>query len=105
MKNYYIFFYVPKDNCELVKEAMFKAGAGRLGDYEACAWQTEGLGQFRPNNGSNPYIGEIGKLEKVEEIKVEMFCKGESLKDAIKALKDSHPYEEVAYGVFELVDF
>ena len=103
MSGYYIFFYVPKEHCEVVKEAMFQAGAGKMGDYDSCAWQTEGVGQFRPNDGSSPFIGELGKVERVEEYKVEIYCQERFLKDAIKALKEAHPYEEVAYGVFKVM--
>jgi hypothetical protein len=102
MKLFYIFFYVPKESANSVKEAMFKAGAGKIGDYEMCSWECEGVGQFKPINSANPYIGELNKLQKVNELKVEMVCKEENLKDAINALKFSHPYEEVAYGIIEL---
>ena len=102
MSGYYIFFYVPKEHCEVVKEAMFQAGAGKMGNYDSCAWQTEGVGQFRANDGSSPFIGEVGKVERVEEYKVEIYCQEQFLQDAIKALKEVHPYEEVAYGVIKL---
>lgn len=101
---YQITFYVPKEQCEEVKEAMFKAGAGTLDNYEACAWQTLGEGQFRPKEGSNPFLGETDKLEKVLEYKVEMLCPFENIKAVIKAMKKAHPYEVPAYGVVNLVD-
>jgi len=102
-KNYQISFYVPMDYCETVKEKMFKAGAGAIGNYEDCSWQVLGEGQFRPMEGSNPFLGEQNKLEKVQEYKVEMLCVEERLIGAIKAMKEAHPYEEVAYCVVEMV--
>ena len=100
--NYQITFYVPKEHCEAVKEAMFHAGAGAIDNYEACAWQVLGEGQFRPMKGSTPFLGEQDKLEKVAEYKVEMFCVAEKLHAVIKAMKKAHPYEVPAYGVVKL---
>ncbi len=97
----HISFYVPFSHAEKVKEAMFKAGAGKLGDYEHCSFEVQGTGQFRPLEGSNPFIGHVSHLEKVEELKVEMICKKEFLKASIKALKANHPYETPAYFVIE----
>ena len=101
MKNtiYQISFYVPETHVEHVKEELFNAGAGRLGNYERVAWQTKGTGQFCPTKGSNPYLGKSGTLETVEEYKVEMICAEEHIKQVIAALKASHPYEEPAYSV------
>jgi structural hemagglutinin/hemolysin toxin protein RtxA len=90
-------FYVPEDYCEHVKEAIFKAGAGKLGHYDKCSWQSPGQGQFRPLEGSNPALGENMKLEHLVEYKVELICEESLLPDVLKALLDSHPYEEVAY--------
>ena len=100
---YQIYFYVPKESAQEVKEAMFKAGAGKIGDYAECSWECEGTGQFRALTGANPAIGKVGKLERVTEIKVEMVCSRENIKDVVKALLNSHPYEEVAYGVFKIL--
>lgn len=99
---YQLVFYVPDTHLEQVKSAVFAAGAGRYEDYDCCCWQTLGTGQFRPLDGSNPFIGEHGKIEKIDEYKVETICKKEVLKDALKALIDSHPYEEPAYSYFEV---
>jgi structural hemagglutinin/hemolysin toxin protein RtxA len=97
---YKICFYVPTDHAETVKEAMFKAGAGRIGNYACCAWQTLGEGQFMPLSGSNAFIGEKDKLEKLPEFKVEMVCADEFIQNVVSALKTSHPYEEPAYFLF-----
>ena len=102
---YKISFFVPFFYAEKVKRAVFLTGAGRIGNYESCSWQTTGTGQFRPLSGSDPFIGSSGVLEKVEELKVEMVCDDEFIEVAIAALKKSHPYEEPAYEVIKLEEF
>ncbi len=92
-------FYVPAQQLQQVKQAMFAAGAGKVGDYDSCAWQILGEGQYRPGAASNPFKGEQGTLETLDEYKVEMVCSEENIRGAIAALKVSHPYEEVAYSV------
>lgn len=97
-----ITFYVPESHVEAVKEALFKAGAGRFGNYDCCAWQVKGQGQFRPLPGSDPFLGEQGRLEVVDEYRVEMICEDARVKDAIAALVASHPYETAAYDLVRL---
>lgn len=101
---YKITLYVPVTHVESVKAAMFGAGAGRIGNYDCCAWQVLGVGQFRALAGANPFLGQIGAVEPVAEYKVEMVCAADSLKPAIQALKVAHPYEEPAYDVIKLLD-
>ena len=101
--HYQITFYVPENHCETVKQAMFDMGAGVLGNYQECSWQTLGNGQFKPLQGSKPYLGDINKLEKVAEYKVEMLCDKKNIKTVIQALKSSHPYEVPAYSVIECI--
>ena len=96
---YKIEVYVPESHLEAVKTAMFAAGAGRVGDYDSCAWQTPGQGQFRPLEGASPYIGQAGQVETEAEFKVEMVCTGEFVREVIEAMKGAHPYEEVAHSV------
>lgn len=100
---YHIAFYVPETHAEEVKDSMFKAGAGKIGNYDKCSFEYSGIGQFRALEGSDPYIGNQGEVEKVKELKVEMVCKKEFLTGAITALKQSHPYETPAYYVIETV--
>ncbi|UZE94903.1 Nif3-like dinuclear metal center hexameric protein [Alkalimarinus alittae] len=100
---YKICFYVPESHLEIVKMALFNAGAGRQGLYEHCCWQSKGEGQFRPMIGSNPFIGDAGELEVVSEYKVEMVCMRKFTKDAVEALKQAHPYEEPAFDVSEII--
>ena len=83
----------------MVKTAMFEAGAGRVGNYDCCAWQTRGEGQFRPLDGSTPFLGNQGQIETVIEHKLEMVCEEQFLEAVIAALKRAHPYEEVAHTV------
>lgn len=99
---YKITFYVPESHLEAVKTALFAAGAGRVGNYEACAWQVKGQGQFRPLAGSTPFIGERDMLETVDEYKVELVCAAADIQASVAALKQAHPYEEPAYDVVKL---
>ncbi|MGM0544123.1 MAG: NGG1p interacting factor NIF3 [Pseudomonadota bacterium] len=101
---YKLAFFVPTEDADSVKEAVFETGAGRIGDYEACCFQTRGTGQFRPRQGADPHIGEVGELAYVEELKVELVCEDDRIQAAIAALKLAHPYEEVAYDVWALAD-
>ncbi len=101
---YKLCFFVPETHLEQTKQALFTAGAGRIGDYDYCAWQCRGEGQFRPLEGSNPHLGQQGQLEKVVEYKVELVCEDRYIQGALKALKAAHPYEEPAYDVYRLED-
>lgn len=94
---YKLVFFVPEIHKQLVKEAIFNAGAGHFDGYDCCSWETLGTGQFRPLAGSQPYIGENGKIEQVNEYRVETVCTNESLQAVVSALKLAHPYEEPAY--------
>ena len=102
---YKIAFFVPASHLEEVKSAIFASGAGRIGDYDCCSWQILGEGQFRPLAGSQPFIGEQGEIETVQEYKVELVCRDDLIRAAIAALKKAHPYEEPAYDVYRLEGF
>jgi len=99
---YKLVFFVPVEFVEAVKQAVFAAGAGVMGDYEQCCWQTRGLGQFKPMEGSAAFIGEVGQVETVEEFRVEMVCDDQYIRAAIEALRQAHPYEEPAFDVWRL---
>lgn len=99
---YKLVFFVPITHCEPVKASIFKAGAGSQGNYEHCSWQVLGQGQFLPLAGSQPFVGEEGRLAIVEEFRVETLCAEEWLHSVITALKDTHPYEEPAYEIYQL---
>jgi hypothetical protein len=99
---YKISFFVPLIYAEKVKCAVFLTGAGSMGAYDNCCWETTGTGQFRALSGSSPFMGKEGVLEKVEELKIEMVCGNEFIDAAIEALKKSHPYETPAYEVVKI---
>lgn len=101
---YKITFYAPEEHVDSVKNAMFKAGAGKVGNYCCCSWQVLGEGQFLPLEGSAPHLGEKFRLETVAEYKIEMVCVDECIQDAVIALRSTHPYEEPAYQVVRLED-
>lgn len=102
---YKLAFFVPEQHLNVVKQAVFATGAGKIGDYQECCWQASGTGQFRPIAGANPHIGSVGQLETVNEMRVELVCKDECIQAAVDALKLAHPYEEPAYEVWQLADF
>ena len=99
---YKLCVYIPETHLEAVKQALFAAGAGRIGDYDSCCWQTLGQGQFRPLAGSQPFIGQQGAVETVPEYKVELVCEDALIAAAIAAMKLAHPYEEPAYDCWRL---
>ena len=99
---YKIVFYVPKEDAEKVKTAIFDAGAGKIGNYDCCCWQTAGTGQFRGNEESNPQLGEKLKIKQVEEYKVELVCEKNCIEKVIKTLVEAHPYETPAYQYWEV---
>lgn len=102
---YKFIFYVPLSYAEKVKQAVFSAGGGHLGDYAECSWECLGVGQFRPLANSHPFIGSCDKLEKVEELKVEMLCEEHVITEVLRSFKGAHPYEAPAYEVIKLENF
>jgi hypothetical protein len=102
---YKLNFYVPKKYSSIVKDAIFQTGAGSIGNYSHCSFETLGTGQFKPLPGANPTLGELGAIEVVEELKVEILCEEKNIKEAIKAMKMVHPYEEVAYEVLSVLNY
>jgi dinuclear metal center YbgI/SA1388 family protein len=94
--------YVPVESKEQVLNALFSAGAGAIGDYTNCSFSSLGNGTFQPGENTNPYIGEKGKTESVEEIKLEVLSTKHQLNKVIQYMFEAHPYEEVAYDVISL---
>jgi hypothetical protein len=92
---YKICFYVPENYADVVKAAMFTAGAGKLGKYSCSSWQTLGEAQCLTSD-------DIDNLEKMVELKVEMVCEDQVVTNVIKALKAAHPYEQPSYQVWQL---
>lgn len=94
--------FTPTESVEQVEEALFEAGAGRIGNYSECNFHTEGVGSFKPMPGSNPFEGEIGVRSKSQETKIEVLVSNHLLSQVLDAMRESHPYEEVAYDVIAL---
>ena len=92
--------YVPESHAEAVRQAVCEAGAGRLGRYDHCCWQTSGRGCFRPLAGSKPFLGETGKRETAAEVRLEMICSEDRIAAAVAALRKAHPYETPAFHYY-----
>jgi dinuclear metal center YbgI/SA1388 family protein len=94
--------FIPKDNAGEVVTALHKAGAGNIGDYKNCSFQVAGEGTFMPTGNAQPHIGQTNQLERVEEIRAEVIFPEHLTGKVLRALKESHPYEEVAYYLSRL---
>ncbi len=99
---YKLIVFVPLEYKEILKQSLFKAGGGKIGRYDCCCFETLGVGQFRPLGEARPFVGELGKVEYVEEVRIEMVCNPQDLKNVIIALRSSHPYECPAYDIIRL---
>jgi dinuclear metal center YbgI/SA1388 family protein len=104
-EQYKLVVFVPGKDLSKVAEAMFSAGAGAIGDYSHCGFRTEGEGTFLPLSGAKPSVGKRGRLERVEEVKLESVVPGERIGAVVAAMRKAHPYEEVAFDVFRHYDF
>jgi dinuclear metal center YbgI/SA1388 family protein len=94
--------FVPSEQAELVRQAMFLAGGGRIGNYDECSFNLTGNGTFRPLEGSNPFLGNLNQSENVEETRIEMVVRQADLGKVVSEMLKAHPYEEVAYDVVAL---
>ena len=92
--------YCPLENAETIRNALFAAGAGHIGNYSECSFSTEGQGTFRGNHASNPHIGERGVRHTENEVKVEVIFRDYQKNHLLKSLVNAHPYEEVAYEIY-----
>ena len=97
-----IFTFAPLDKVEQVREAIFKAGGGQIGNYSECSFNAQGTGTFKGNEGSNPYVGEMGKQHQEDEIKIEVIFPAWLENNIVSAMRAAHPYEEVAYDIITL---
>ncbi|OBI14199.1 Nif3-like dinuclear metal center hexameric protein [Mycobacterium sp. E2327] len=95
--------YVPTENAEAVREAVFAAGAGHIGDYSHCSWSVSGIGQFLPHEGAAPAIGSVGSVERVPEERFEVVAPARARATVLAAMRGAHPYEEPAFDIFALV--
>jgi hypothetical protein len=96
--------FVPEQALDAVRDALFDAGAGRIGDYERCSWYTPGTGTFLGGESTDPAIGESGREERVSEFRLETVFPAERHEEVVAALKRAHPYEEPAYDIYALVE-
>lgn len=96
--------YAPINNAKKVQEALFKAGAGNIGNYSNCSFLTVGVGSFKGNENSNPVIGQKNILSKVEETKIEVIFEKHLQENILKSLFASHEYEEIAYEIYDLLN-
>lgn len=99
---YKFIFFTPLESAESVKNAVFETGAGSIGNYKKCSFESEGTGQFLPVEGASPSLGKVDSLEKVRELRVEILCSEEQLSKAIRAMIKAHPYEDPAWEVVRL---
>jgi hypothetical protein len=99
---YKLVWFVPEEALDATRDAVFSAGAGRIGDYERCSWYTAGTGTFVGSEGTEPAIGEAGREERLSELRVETVVPGDHVEPVVAALLAAHPYEEVAYDLYQL---
>ena len=96
--------YIPEPHLEEVRNALFRAGAGHIGEYSECSFSSVGQGTFTPSSRANPTIGQRGKREQVEEVRLEVLVEKWKRQSILQALVESHPYEEVAWEVYPIVN-
>ncbi|MGP4061686.1 Nif3-like dinuclear metal center hexameric protein [Halobacillus sp. H74] len=96
--------FVPEDHADAVRNAISEAGAGHIGNYSHCTYQLSGQGTFQPESGTDPFIGEQGELEVVDEKRIETIVPKSDLAGVLKAMEAAHPYEEVAYDLYPLLN-
>jgi hypothetical protein len=94
--------FVPREALDTVRDAVFAAGAGRIGQYERCSWYTEGTGTFFGGEGTDPTLGERGREERVPELRLETIYPAEREEEVVRALRAAHPYEEPAFDLYPL---
>ena len=102
--NYKLVWFVPREALESTRDAVFGAGAGRIGDYERCSWYTAGTGTFLAGEGTDPSVGRVGREERVSELRVETVVPAERARAVVDALIAAHPYEEVAFELYPLAE-
>src|SRR5262245_20152566 len=102
--HYKLVWFVPAEALDATRDAVFAAGAGHIGAYERCSWFAAGTGTFFASEDASPVIGEVGREERVAELRVETVVPLDRASDVVRALVDAHPYEEVAYDLYPLLD-
>ena len=102
--SYKLVWFVPREALEVTRDAVFAAGAGRIGEYTRCSWYTAGTGTFFGGVGTDPSIGQAGREERVAELRVETVVSEDRIRAVLDALMAAHPYEEVAYDLYALAE-
>lgn len=103
-RSHKLVWFVPEEALDATRDAVFAAGAGRIGDYTRCSWFTPGTGTFEGGEGTDPTIGKAGREERTAEFRVETVVPAERARDVVAALIAAHPYEEVAFDLYPLAD-
>ena len=101
---YKLCVFVPQDHLSKVERALFQAGAGHIGNYAECSFESSGIGSFKPLEGADPFEGKIGSRTKAEESKIEVLVSKHKLSAVLHAMNDAHPYEEVAHDIIPLAN-
>ena len=96
--------FVPREALDPVRDALFAAGAGRIGEYSRCSWYVQGTGTFLGGAGTDPSVGEAGREERVAELRLETVYPVEQEADVVRALREAHPYEEPAFDLYDLAE-
>ena len=99
-----IVVFVPTSHADLIRKTLAESGCGHIGDYDNCSFSSKGFGRFRGLEGSKPYVGESGKVEQIEEEKIETICPSEKAQAVLKAIKQVHPYEDPAVDIYPLLN-
>ena len=102
--SYKLVWFVPREALETTRDAVFAAGAGRIGNYTRCSWYTAGTGTFFGGEGTDPSIGQAGREERVAELRVETVVSDDRVREVVDALVAAHPYETVAYELYALAE-
>ena len=92
--------FVPNHHADAVRNAMFDAGAGRVGDYKEASFNIHGKGTYKPMEGANPFEGSVGERSEVDEVRIEVLVSKHIVNSVVHAMKKAHPYEEVAYEIY-----
>ena len=96
--------FVPVSHADAVRGALGQAGAGQIGEYSYCSFTSIGKGRFIPSDTASPHIGTPGKPEIIGEERIEVICERKHAKEVITAMRQAHPYEEVAFDIYPLLD-
>jgi len=99
-----IVIYVPVSHADAVRQVLGETGAGHIGNYDFCSFSQKGIGRFRPGKGTDPFIGVQGRVEFVEEERIETICPKSEARDVIEKVRKVHPYEEMAFDVYPLLN-